>query len=68
MAAGALALAGLIAQEIPVAIALYKQIAAAHAGSLPPVEEILAKADAQWDAVATAAAAELAKLAPPKAP
>ena len=65
MAAGAIALATLLAQEIPAAIALYKQIAAAHAeAQLPPVETILAKADAQWDAVATAAAAELAKLKP----
>lgn len=66
MAAGALALATLIEQLIPVAVSAYKEIAAAHAeAQLPPVETILAKADANWDAVTAAANAEIAKLNPP---
>lgn len=62
MAAAAIALATLIAQELPVAIGIYKEIQQANSSSLPPVETILATADADWDAIAAAAQAELAKL------
>lgn len=59
MAAAALPIAQLIAQLLPVAIGAYKEIQAAHSSSLPPVETILAQADANWDSVAATAKSQL---------
>lgn len=65
---GALAIAQLIESLLPGMIALYSQIRADNAGSqLKPVEEILASADANWDAVIAVAQAELDKINPPPA-
>lgn len=61
----ATALASLIAQLIPVGIQAYNGIRAANPGAnLAPLETILAAADADWDAVAKQAQAQ---LAPPPA-
>ena len=59
MAAGALAIAQLIAQLLPVAVNAYKEIQQANQSSLPPVETILASADANWDQIAATAQAQL---------
>lgn len=58
-----LAIAQLLAQLLPLGIQLYKEIQSANSGTLPPVETILAAADANWDAVIFAAQAELNKAA-----
>lgn len=65
MAAGALAIANLIAELLPSAVNLYKEIAASAQGStLPPVETILAQADANWDTVANTAKQQLGQSPP----
>ena len=46
-----LAIANLLAQLLPLGINLYKEIQAANTGDLKPIEEILAAADANWNAV-----------------
>jgi hypothetical protein len=61
---GAAALAALIAQLVPVGIQVYNEIAAANPDTVPPLETILASADADWDAVAEAAKAQLNPPAP----
>lgn len=54
------ALAALIAQLLPLGIQVYNQIRAANPGAnLPPLETILAAADADWDAIAKQAQAQL---------
>jgi hypothetical protein len=54
-------LANLLAQLIPLGINIYSQIQQANANSLKPIEQVLAEADANWDAIAVAAAAQIAK-------
>jgi hypothetical protein len=53
-------LAQLLAQLIPLGMQVYTQIQQANAGALKPLSDVLAAADADWDAVAAAAAAQLA--------
>ncbi len=55
------ALANLLAQLIPLGLKVYTGIQQANADQLQPIETILAAADANWDAVAAAAQAELNK-------
>ena len=54
-------LATLIAQLIPLGINIYTQIQQANANTLKPIEQVLAEADVNWDAIAVAAAAQIAK-------
>lgn len=54
-------LAALIAQLIPLGINIYTQIQQANANTLKPIEQVLAEADVNWDAIAVAAAAQIAK-------
>jgi hypothetical protein len=54
-------LAALIAQLIPLGINIYTQIQQANANTLKPIEQVLADADVNWDAIAVAAAAQIAK-------
>jgi hypothetical protein len=58
-------LAALIAQLVTAGIQAYAQLRAANPSTIPPLETILAAADADWDAIATQAKAQLA--APPAA-
>jgi len=51
MASSALAVANLIAQSLPSLVALYHEIAQQNAGQLPTKEQMLAKADADWQLV-----------------
>lgn len=53
------ALAALIAQLVTSGIQVYNGIKAANPDTVPPLETILAGADADWTAVATAAQAQL---------
>jgi prophage tail gpP-like protein len=48
-------LANLLAQLIPLGINIYSQIQQANADQLKPIEQILAAADTNWDAIAAAA-------------
>ena len=57
---GAAAIAALIAQLLPLSIQLYNEIEAANPGTVQPLATILAAADADWDAVAAQAKAQLA--------
>ena len=59
------ALAALIAQLVTTGLQVYAQLRAANPSTIPPLETILASADADWGAVATAAAAQLAAPAAP---
>ena len=60
-----IALASLLSQLIPLGLQVYNGIRAANPGSnLPPLETILATADADWDAVAKLAQAQLAAKPP----
>ena len=59
------ALAALIAQLLPLGIQVYNDIVAANPNAVPPLATILAQADADWDAVAKLAAAQLAPPTPP---
>jgi hypothetical protein len=52
------ALAALVAQLLQVGIQIYSQIEAANS-SVPPLATVLAQADADWDAVAAQAKAQL---------
>jgi hypothetical protein len=52
-------LAALIAQLVPVGIQVYNQIQAANPDTVPPLSNVLAAADADWDAVAKQAQAQL---------
>jgi len=52
-------IANLIAQLIPAGMQLYNEIRKANPAALPPLETILAQADANWDAIAAAAKKEL---------
>jgi hypothetical protein len=54
-------IANLLAQLLPLGIKLYQEIQQANQDKLKPLAEILAAADSNWDAVATAAQAEIAK-------
>jgi hypothetical protein len=54
-------LANLLAQLLPLGIKLYEEIQQANQDKLKPLAEILTAADSNWDAVATAAQAEIAK-------
>ena len=54
-------LAALIAQLIPLGINIYTQIQQANANTLKPIEQVLADADVNWDVIAVAAAAQIAK-------
>lgn len=45
------ALATLLSQLIPLGINVYTQIQQANANALAPIEQVLASADADWDAV-----------------
>ena len=54
-------LAALMAQLIPLGINIYTQIQQANANTLKPIEQVLAEADVNWDAIAVAAAAQIAK-------
>ena len=53
------AIAQLIASLLPSLIQLYNNIASQYSGQVPPIETILAQADANWNAIATAAQAEI---------
>lgn len=55
------ALANLLSLLIPMAVKAYNEIRANHS-ELKPIEEILASADSDWDAVIATAQEELAKL------
>ncbi len=52
-------LAALIAQLVTTGIQAYEQIRAANPSTVPPLETILAAADADWDAVAKMASGQL---------
>jgi hypothetical protein len=54
-------IANLIAQSITLAINAYTQIQAANANAVKTIEEVLADADLNWDAIASTAAAQIAK-------
>ena len=60
-------LAASIAQLVTDGIQAYEQLRAANPSTIPPLTTILAAADADWDAVAKQAAAQLAAPAPPAA-
>jgi hypothetical protein len=60
-----IALANLLALLLPLGIQTYKQIQAAHAGAVKPIEEVLASADMDVDAFLAMAREEIAKLKPP---
>lgn len=60
----AAALAALIAQLIPVGIQVYNEIAAANPSTVPPLATVLAAADADWDAIAKQAQAQLNPTTP----
>ena len=51
--------ANLLAQLIPLGVNLYAQIQQANAAQLKPIEDILATADTNWDAIAKAAQAQV---------
>jgi hypothetical protein len=53
-------LANLLAQLIPLGINIYSQIQQANADQLKPIEQILAAADKNWDAIAKAAQEQIA--------
>lgn len=55
----ALALIAALAEIIRVAAGVYTEIRANHAPDAPPVERLLARADASFDAIEGAAKAEL---------
>jgi hypothetical protein len=55
----ATSLANLLAQLIPVGIEVYNQIQQANQSTVPPLATVLAKADADWDAVAKLAQSQL---------
>jgi len=59
------ALAALITQLLAVGIQVYNELRAANPSTVPPLATVLAQADADWDAVAKEAAAQ---LNPPAAP
>lgn len=52
-------IAQLIASLLPSLIGLYGEIQQQYSGQVKPLAEILASADANWDAVATAAKGEI---------
>ena len=60
------AIANLLSLLLPLGVKLYTEIQQANADQLKPIEDILAAADGNWDAVTAAAQAELAKATPPK--
>jgi hypothetical protein len=53
------ALAALISQLLTVGIQVYNGLRAANPATVPPLATILAQADADWQAVANEAAAQL---------
>ena len=53
------ALATLLSQLIPLGINVYTQIQQANANALVPIEQVLASADADWDAVIKQAQAQM---------
>ena len=55
------ALANLLSLLLPLGMKVYTGIQQANADKLKPIEDILAAADVNWDAVITAAQGELAK-------
>jgi hypothetical protein len=55
------ALANLLSILIPLGMKVYTGIQEANQDQLKPLAEILSAADANWDAVAAAAQAEIAK-------
>lgn len=61
---GATALAALIAQLIPLGLQVYNEIAQANPSTVPPLENVLAAADADWDAVAKLAQSQITPAAP----
>jgi cobalamin biosynthesis protein CbiG len=54
-------IANLIAQSLSLSITAYNQIQAANANAVKSIEEALADADLNWDAIASIAAAQIAK-------
>jgi hypothetical protein len=54
-------IANLIAQSIALSINVYNQIQQANANSVKTIEQALADADLNWDAVAATATAQIAK-------
>lgn len=54
-------LANLLSILIPLGMKVYTEIQQANADQLKPLAEILAAADANWDAVAAAAKAQISK-------
>jgi transcriptional regulator len=56
-----IAIANLLSVLLPLGVKLYTEIQEANADQLKPIAEILAAADANWDAVAKAAHDEIAK-------
>ena len=54
-------IANLIAQSLTLGITAYNQIQAANANSVKSIEEALADADLNWDAIAAVATAQIAK-------
>ena len=57
----AIAIANLLSLLLPLGMKVYTEIQQANADQLKPIADILAAADADWDAVIAAAQAELAK-------
>lgn len=57
-------LAALIAQLVTTGMQVYEGLRAANPSTIPPLANILAAADMDWDAVAKVAAAQLAPVAP----
>lgn len=60
------ALATLLSQLIPLGINVYTQIQQANANALVPIEQVLASADADWDAVIKQAQAQQQNPPPAK--
>ena len=54
-------IANLIAESLALGIQAYNQIQQANANAVKTVEEALADADLNWDAIASVAAAQIAK-------
>ena len=54
-------IASLIAQSLSLGITAYNQIQQANANAVKTIEEALADADLNWNAIATVAAAQIAK-------
>ncbi len=63
-----LALAQLLSLLIPLGMKVYAEIQQANSGTIPPMADVLAAADKNWDTIYAAGLAELAKAKPQPPP